>query len=319
VSSGCGGGSDGPSEADLLDPSKGPLAKLFGWDVSPADQKVKQLEVEQGVADCMKDEGWEYAPQDYTSMGSNSAWMDDYNEQVADPVAYGEKYGYGIVRRDDMYEQDMDDPDSGGMYVDPNQDYMNSLSIEEQQAYQEALWGQMAQPIGEEGEYVPPPIEEQGCYGKSAASVYGTAMSDPDIQAKLSDFFERAENDPEIAAANKVWAACMAAADQSYEWASPEKIYQDLDIRLQEAKGYTVTEDDEGGWSSSGPMPDEDGNYMEPEADEAKIEQLRADEIVIWKDDYRCQGEAKILQVRREIEQRLADELLEEFPQLGEQ
>jgi hypothetical protein len=315
VMAGCGSGSSGPSQAELLDPTNSPIAKLLGYDISLADQKVKQLETEQAVADCMKDEGWEYKPQDYSSMGGNTAWEDEYAEQMADPVAYGEKYGYGIVRQNDLNDQMNED--GGNSYVDPNQDYLNSLSMEEIQAYQEALYGkQSMEPMGDSDEYVPPPIEEQGCYGKANAEVYGAAMSDPDIQTKMNDFYENAQNDPEIVAANKVWATCMSDIDQSYEWKTPDDIWGDLYDRLSVAQGYTMTTDEDGSTYSE-PTMDADGNYVEPEVDEAKIEQLRNDEIAIWADDFTCQGEAKILQVRRDIEQRMADDLLEEFPELG--
>lgn len=314
VMAGCGSESSGPSQAELLDPMNSPMAKLLGYDISPADQKVKQLETEQAVADCMKDEGWEYKPQDYSSMSSNTAWEDEFAEQTADPVAYGEKYGYGIVRQNELNDQMMNE-DGGSTYVDPNQDYLNSLTMEESQAYQKALYGNQSMGDGSE-EFVPPPIEEQGCYGKANAEVYGAAMSDPDIQTKMQDFYENAQNDPEIVAANKVWATCMSDIDQSYEWKSPDDIWNDLYNRLQEAQGYTPTTYEDGSTGFDSPM-DADGNYVEPEVDEAKIEQLRTDEIAIWADDFTCQGEAKILQVRRDIEQRMADDLLEEFPELG--
>lgn len=315
VMAGCGSGSSGPSQAELLDPMNSPMAKLLGYDISPADQKVKQLETEQAVADCMKDEGWEYKPVDYSSMSSGTAWEDEYAEQMADPVAYGEKYGYGIVRQNDLSDQMNED--GGSSYVDPNQDYLESLSMDESQAYQEALYGkQSMEPMGDSDEYIPPPIEEQGCYGKANAEVYGAAMSDPDFQTKMNDFYENAQNDPEIVAANKVWATCMSAIDQSYEWKTPDDIWSDLYDRLSVAQGYTMMTDEDGSTYSE-PTMDADGNYVEPEVDEAKIEQLRTDEIAIWADDFRCQGEAKILQVRRDIEQRMADDLLEEFPELG--
>lgn len=315
VMAGCGSGSSGPSQAELLDPMNSPMAKLLGYDISPADQKVKQLEAEQAVADCMKDEGWEYKPVDYSSMSSSTAWEDEYAEQMADPVAYGEKYGYGIVRQYELSDQMNEDGDSS--YVDPNQDYLESLSMAESEAYQEALYGkQSMEPMGDSDEYIPPPIEEQGCYGKASAEVYGAAMSDPDIQTKMNDFYENAQNDPEIVAANKVWATCMSDIDQSYEWKTPDDIWGDLYDRLSVAQGYTMTTDEDGSTHSE-PTMDADGNYVEPEVDEAKIEQLRTDEIAIWADDFTCQGEAKILQVRRDIEQRMADDLLEEFPELG--
>jgi hypothetical protein len=315
VMAGCGSGSSGPSQAELLDPTNSPIAKLLGYDISPADQKVKQLETEQAVADCMKDEGWEYKPQDYSSMGGNTAWEDEYAEQMADPVAYGEKYGYGIVRQNDLNNQMNED--GVNTYEDPNQDYLNSLSMEESQAYQEALYGkQSMEPMDDSEEYIPPPIEEQGCYGKANAEVYGAAMSDPDIQTKMNDFYENAENDPDLVAAGKVWATCMSEIDQSYEWKTPDDIWNDLYNRLQEAQGYTPTTYEDGSTGFDSPM-DADGNYVEPEVDEGKIEQLRTDEIAIWADDFKCQGEAKILQVRRDVEQRLVDDLLEEFPELG--
>ncbi|MEX0846309.1 MAG: hypothetical protein WD023_00890 [Ilumatobacteraceae bacterium] len=265
----------------------------------------------------MKDEGWKYEPQDYSSMPGGSTWQDEYAEQMADPVAYGEKYGYGIVRQNDLSDE-MNESGSYESYEDPNQDYMNSLSMEEQQSYQEALFGkQNMMPVDEGEEYVQPPIEEQGCYGKASASVFGDAMSDPDIQATMTDYFEDLENDPDIVAANKVWAGCMADIDQSYEWKTPDEIWEDLYNRLSEAQGYTLTEQDDGSMMQDTPL-DADGNYVEPVVDEGMIEQLRTDEVAIWKDDYSCLGEAKILQVRRDLEQRLADDLLEEFPDLGD-
>ena len=314
--SACGGGSSGPSEADLLDPTKSPLAKVLGYDISMADQKVQQLEVEQAVAGCMKAEGWEYKPVDYSSMGGSSVWEAEYEEQMADPVAYGEKYGYGLVRNDELNAQANEE--GGNTWEDPNQDYLNTLSMEEQQSYQETLYGKQDYSSLEEGEeYVPPPLEDQGCYGQAQLAAGNATMANPDIQAKLNDFYEGVENDPDLVAANKVWAACMADIDQSYEWKNPDEIWGDLSTRLEEAKGYTVIQQDDG-WSTETPV-DENGNYVEPEPDEAAIEQVRQDEIAIWKDDHECQGEAKILQVRRDIEQRLADELLEEFPELGEE
>ena len=56
----------------------------------------------------------------------------------------------------------------------------------------------------------------------------------------------------------------------------------------------------------------------QPEVDEQAIEDLRAEELQIWTDDQTCQDQVDMLQVRRDAEQRAADQILEEFPELGD-
>jgi hypothetical protein len=55
-----------------------------------------------------------------------------------------------------------------------------------------------------------------------------------------------------------------------------------------------------------------------PEVDQAAIDDLRVEELQIWADDQTCQGKSDLLQVRRDVEQRMVDDLLAEFPELGE-
>ena len=79
----CGGGGSDEPAADLDDPTQGPLAKLLGYDISPADQRAKELEVQQALVECMKAEGWEYQPVDHSSMGGG--FSEEYEEQLSDP------------------------------------------------------------------------------------------------------------------------------------------------------------------------------------------------------------------------------------------
>ena len=65
----CGNADTDEAAANLNDPTQGPLAKLLGYDISPADQRAKELEVQQVVVECMKSEGWEYQAVDYSAAG----------------------------------------------------------------------------------------------------------------------------------------------------------------------------------------------------------------------------------------------------------
>ncbi len=316
----CGGGGSDEPAADLNDPTQGPLAKLLGYDISPADQRAKELEVQQVLVECMKAEGWEYQPVDYSAM--NGSFSDEYEEQVSDPEAYGEKYGYGVVRG---YELQPDFSNSD--FEDPNADYMNSLTMAEQQEYSAALYGEQSvvesDAVGsaEATEFVMPSLGEQGCYGTAQLEVYGeTPFTNPDMQDRLNQLFEDSESDPAIAAANESWASCMTERDPSYEYTNPGEVINGFYDRLNTLQGFDMPEGGDDGstgvivsGTSSDGLSDE-----QPEIDEADLEELRQDELTTWADHRACQQDADLAQVRRDVEQRLADDLVAEFPELGE-
>lgn len=319
----CGGGGSDEPAADLNDPTQGPLAKLLGFDVSPADQRAKELEVQQVLVECMKAEGWEYQPVDYSAM--NGSFTEEFEEQISDPQAYGEKYGYGVVRG---YELQPDFSSSG--FEDPNMDYLNSLTMAEQQEYNAALYGEQsfveADAIveGDEGEateFVMPSLEEQGCYGQAQLEVYGESpLNDPDMQERLNELFEDSESDPAMTEAYESWASCMAERDPSYEFANPNEVINGFYDRLNTLQGFEPF--DEAGDGSGGVIvsgTSSDGPTDEQlEIDEADLEELRQDELSTWADDWACQQEVDLAQIRRDVEQRLADDLVAEFPELGE-
>ena len=86
---------------------------------------------------------------------------------------------------------------------------------------------------------------------------------------------------------------------------------------LSVAQGYDVQDGSEGSVVVTEGATDAAGNVDEPEVDEAAIEDLRAEELRIWVDDQTCQDEVDLLQVRRDAEERLVAEIVEEFPELG--
>lgn len=321
--SGCGAGSDETASTDPSNPASGPLAQLLGYDMSAADARAQQLEVEQFVVQCMKADGWTYEAVDY-SAGSDNLYQAEYEQQMADPVAYGEKYGYGVVRN---YELGLEQEQAGGgTFDDPNAEYVNTLSTDEMESYQVSLYGDQmsgeAEP-NEDGSLPMPALEDQGCYGKAQLEVYGDSpFTNPDLSARLDELGQDFEDDPAFDDANAAWAACMAEIDSSYEWESPDDVTTELFDRLSQAQGYPpMSEMDDMAATEATVMdgdPISDTPEM-PEVDEAAIDELRRDELQLWGHDQQCQQEADIAGVRRDLEQRLADQLLEEFPELGDQ
>lgn len=326
-SSGEGGGSAADEDS--------PLDVLFGGNDSSAEARAKQLEQEEAVALCMKESGWEYTPVDWEAQFGNDAGAEDAD---LSPKEYGEKYAYGIVRNYELYELPYllgeDDPSvTTPEFVDPNQDYVQTLSPDEQEQYYAELYGEPQMDVAEGEEYVPPPIEEQGCYGKAQQEVYGDqAFNDPDISERMNELFEDLENDPAIIAAERDWKACMTDADETYDFPGPDEVWAYFDRRKYELGGQEIIETTFDPQTGE-PLDDidmsdvytssygEDGSgYVvigQPDAlSEDEIETLRTEERAVWDTDQSCREDSDFAEVRREAEQELVDVMLQEFPQL---
>jgi len=322
----CGAAGD-DAESRNIDP----LAELLGWDVnqSPAEQRAQQLAVEEAVQTCMRAEGFEYTPVDYDAQFGGD---EEDAELFNDPEAFGEKYGYGVVRNYEQYEEPYlvggEDASFGPVFEDPNQEYLDSLSESEREAYYTVLNGEQLfeEPaIDENGNEVfeAPPIEEQGCYGQAQLEVFGEDrfQIDPEVEQRLNDFYGTLQDDPEIETAEQDWLDCMKneqpdalESDVSgFSVTAPEHMYQLFDFKKSEAMGMNIvdySQDDQGGssYGSDGeqrPIPDDE------------LEALRALELSVWKIDFQCQKDADIPGIQRRIQQRLVDELQAEFPELG--
>jgi hypothetical protein len=306
----CGGSdSSGDEGSNPNDPRNSPLAQLFGYDTSPAEQRAQELQVQQSMVECMQDEGWEYQAVDYSAQGGD--FMAEYEEQMADPEAYGEKYGYGVVR---SYE--MQGEVGSTSFVDPNQDYVESLDPDEQSDYYEALYGATStEQATDDTEFVMPSLEDQGCSGKAQLEVFGDSpLNDPDVQQRLNELYEDEQNAPELQQAYDDWASCMADADPSYDWPDPDEAMNSFWNRLSDLQGFTTSTSDDGGVITEVAVDSSDGP---PQIDQADLDELRADELATWRADWACQQQAGISDVRLEVEQRLVDDLVAEFPELG--
>ncbi len=147
------------------------MSAIYGGDLSPEEQQAQfddqNRQIEEKVADCMVEQGFEYVP---NTANGGSVSTDDVAWEP-DDRAWVEQWGYGAV--DNPYnEQPVPEADE---YVDPNADYVASLSESEQTAYYEALNGPQPseedQAAMEDGTY-DYDWTAAGCYGAAQHEVY---------------------------------------------------------------------------------------------------------------------------------------------------
>lgn len=335
---GCGSGGDGGSAE--ADDGPGPLAELMGWEAEePAELRRQELEVQELVVQCMREEGWEYVAVDW------SAQMPDAGEEdtalMGDPDAYGEKYGYGVFRSYELYEEESllagESPQEMGMeFEDPNQEYLESLSEAEVAEFYASLsgdpeiWGEP----GEDGMVVSPPLADQGCDGQARLEVYGERPldSEPELQERLQEFFESSAEDPRIATAAADWLDCMGDVVEGLEayfrpLDHPDDMYGYVDGLKMEAMGLEAEpfdDEDPNAWTEdvytvSGGMDGASVAYVgEPEAiPEAELEELRARELELWRQDTDCRDDVGFSDVQRQVEEDFVADIRADFPELA--
>ena len=204
-------GCSGEKAAEKLDPAEGPLQKYMSGIYEGFDEDsgiAQQNEQEKLVAACMSDEGFDYSPVDASQY---SGMMSDSGEEYGTEKWVAEN-GYGMVQSPEQLAAQQEEDET---YVDPNQDYLESLSAGERTAYNEALDG--PQPSEEEvadGSYVDS-YEAKGCYGAAFQEVNGDQPSPEDHAAlyeAMGAMYETVQASPALVKLDAEWATCMADA-----------------------------------------------------------------------------------------------------------
>ena len=319
-----------------------PLAELMGWVSDPVEQRRQELEIQEKIVECMQAEGWEYTPFDWTAQ------MPETDVDFSDPEAYGEKYGYGVMYNYETYESGSGDGGGGMAIEDPNMEYMNSLSPAEQEAYNAALYGDPSiwegpsvdAGVTEATMVMAPPLDQQGCQGKARLEVVGEdPTTDPEVQRMLDDFYQSQQSDPALDALVAEWIECFQPKLDEYGIeTTPENIYdgyQIMDGEKYRALGAEIVpvanqaEMDEyfnSGQNVLSAYGDETGaGYVVlapdgelPELTGEQIDELTAMELDLWKADHACQDEVGYDEFTRQMEQDLVDQLVSQFPELGD-
>lgn len=284
-------GCSGAAAPAKLSPTDSPLFAIVGPLAGLGDDKAlrtKQRTVEELTAECMSKEGFEYTPTD----ASAASPVDDLvARQTEEWVA---KNGYGLAT----------DGTASGEGPDENQKYVDSLSSSEQDAYYRALHGTPSTtPDGEasastDSAYDP---NTAGCSAKAEREANGGKLNFwddekyADLLEKMSKVYEKTAKAPEVVAADKKWAECMAKAGYSGFTKKTDAIAQASE---KNAELYGLTD----GETSSA---DE-----EPSAAEKK--KVQDQEIKLALADFRCDKKVGYTDVQLKAQFALEEKFIQE-------
>ncbi len=252
--SACGAGSEESVEAAAAE-FESPLGDFLGWttDFNNEDQQAKYQEIErkaqEAIAVCMKAEGFEYTPID-SSQFENFTGEEEGIEWGTS--AWGEKYGFGISTQ--RFSQEDVGPDLVGhnyggdeaeqAFVDPNEEYAQSLPEAEQEVYYETLYGKEDGPEWDDSlsdeennavmeEYYDENYEPTGCMSTAYQESSGEDSYqefDKEFGDLLQEMEDRFESDPRVAARRAEVSSCVS--EKGFDYTDEESVYQDLEERM---------------------------------------------------------------------------------------
>lgn len=244
-----------------------PLGEFLGWSTADFDAEDEQArfeeqerQVQEQIAECMREQGFEYIPIDTSAQRA-------FFEDLEDGLEWGskewtEKWGFGVTTQ--RFSQNQVGPDLVGHTwdsfdqegpPDPNREYVESLSEDEQQAYYEALYGgedDSPIPIWEE-EGREPTDEELAAFEEEWLENYQPTGCEPVAYEEIFDFGDegdwqrfdeefgealmeletRFESHPDVIAHRDEVRACVE--DKGVEYLSQEEAWEHFDAELNAA------------------------------------------------------------------------------------
>lgn len=321
------GGKDKPASTA----ERASIASVMGApDYNNVDQSALQQKVEEAVAACMTKEGWDYIPVKYPDQGMNVTPSDE------DEVARIKREGLGItyyLLNDGSNDLVSDDPWSS--FVDPNQEYVESLSESERTAYNASLYGSEEEIAAATTTETDPDTGEEyqvqngnlGCQGEGQKAAYGDDItSSPKywdaMQGYYQDLQQQVESDPRVVKLNKTWSACMKTA--GFDYATQQDFWEKgqtaLQARADDVLGPDFYKDPTEGWSqdkideffASASQDEIDALYNQSRAltpEQRKgLEAIFADEVSVGLAEHECSKDlnSKSQDIYAEIEETFA-------------
>lgn len=306
----CGGGGERPDRPmpDLdSTPEFGPIEQLWQdayADVDADEASDKQMRVEELVAQCMAGEGFEYTPVDYGAAGTELPMptTDDGETLASGTLEYAQQYGYGITTNPWAGSGAPDPAATAQAWVDPNQEYLDSMTESEMAAYQAALYGEEPSFTDDEDwDNWHPTWEEQGCYGFANHEVYGDQMGNggddnewADLEAEVDTLWASVETDPRVAEATESWASCMSDAGHPGLTA-----VHDAEDSISSAVNAVYDDDDPHADLDDDPTP-EDVAAADAALQES-IAEITPQEISLAVADYTCRDEVDYDRIRHAV------------------
>lgn len=298
VLAGCSGPSSGGDLSYEDSPLNKYLSAAYGGDLSPEEQQKlseeRQAQTEELVAKCMAEEGFEYAPNTDNGSGMMTSADGDWEPEKREWV---EKYGYGMINSPFAEKQQEATEEE---YVDPNQDYVESLSESEQTAFYETLYGPTPdeEEMGEDGSYEYR-WEDAGCQGWAQHEVEGE-NADPfqseefaDLRTKMEEFWTSSQASPEFSELNSAWAACMDDAGEPGFTTQQDAIQSIID---EQTALYDAAYGD-----GSEPVDTESADFEDPN-ESAAMKELGEREIELALVDLECREKTSYAKKSLEIQ-----------------
>jgi hypothetical protein len=220
---GCSGGETGAGTKRVT------LGSALGIDEAP-DLTAIQRQSQELVAQCMTDAGWEYLPVQYPDQTVIN------NPSEDDELARIKLEGLGVA-----YSL-LNDPATSSIYdglstdfVNPNDDYVATLSEDEKAAYEDSLFGTAEEQAQssvtyswfdpETGNGSGYTASQSGCQGEADAAVMRDVRTQTpeDTMAMMryfTDLQTRFEADPRTMKLGVRWVSCIK--ESGYDYASPD-------------------------------------------------------------------------------------------------
>ncbi len=334
----CGGGGDGGDTVAAGEPPVGedewrelPLTQAMGWDeFGPQNEdefEAQEREIQELTVECMAALGFEYQPIEQPGgFGFNPYEELDVEWGTRE---FAEQYGLGMLTFFEE-EQEMFAEESADDFVDPNQDYVESLSDSERDAYYSALYGaspEIDESLSEEEineifeDFVP-----TGCESEARAEVYGPGFFGDGAQSEAmqefndlqQDLYERVEADPRVVEVQAAWQACMSEA--GHDFADEQDMYESLNERMNEFDETQSFPGEDLTPAEFEAMSEEELEALysqPPEFDRELLDELQALEIEVAVANFDCGAGGQ--RVRFEVQRELEAEFVEQHADLIEE
>ena len=332
------------SDDDTNVAMESPLAEYMGLDTGfdfgdEAAMEAKQLEINEQVTACMAAEGFEWQPNPMESIMAGPAdeggleygseeWVAKYGFSISTMAFPQEVVGADLIGYSDESFMGVSEEE----FSDPNEEYLNTLSDSERDAYYATLYGDDQGPdidfeaMTEEeieaamneyyADYVP-----TGCMNEAQEDIMGFGGRDYfiEFQSELEELYEQIENDPRLVELEQDTAECVS--DKGLIYTTAADVRGDLEERMQPLYMEAYETDPMSGLTEEqmNSMTDDQLNeLMMPRLSDESLDvlaEIQADELELAAAVVECGGSVDgpwntelFNEVRIEYEQRFIDD-----------
>jgi hypothetical protein len=294
-----------PVNTSVLD---GLFARSLGPSNADAHARTEQL-----IAECMREEGFEYTPEPYQQRLSDAEIR-----QIARDT-YG---GYGLVAslpgRITITGADatpsaappLAPPTPAQSAADPNDEYLASLPAPDRSTYRVALDGFDASVASTAGDIDVGSDFDGGCRGRSTLAVNGVdPYSVPGVQERVAEILNSIDADPRVRKAIDAWTECVTAVvgEVGATAIRDVSLLEYVQSQVDAALGVQTIQ--------SGETSSVVGEEHPITADE--YQRLVDLELRVYDTDIACRMQAGVEAARTAVENEVGAQLIAEYPELA--